>query len=272
MLRAIITSIAFTSLPVMAGAQQADLLKALQIDRVMTVMAAEGMKDGQQLRETLLPTIPATRWKAALSDIYDTEEMGQSFEATFLAELGASSGTTAPMLEFFASDLGTKIVTAELDARQALLDDAAEDRARLTVDEMQAKGDPRLGQLQAFAEANDLIEMNVAGALNASFAFSRGLQSAGGFDAAVTEQDLLSEAWAQESLIRSETEAWLYPYLVTAYAGLTAQELDAYTAFCRSSEGRTLNAALFAGFDDMFRTISYDLGRLTGRQINGRDI
>lgn len=271
MLRAIITSVAFT-FPAVAGAQQADLLDALQIDRVMAVMAAEGMKDGEMLRETLLPETPVARWNTALGHIYDVTTMGQSFEARFMAELGTSGETVAPMLEFFGSDLGQKIVTAELDARQALLDDAAEDQARLTVEEMRMASDPRFAQLQAFAEANDLIEMNVAGALNASYAFSQGLQAAGGLDVDMTEQDLLREAWAQEPVIRSETETWLYPYLVTAYAGLTAEELDAYTAFSRSGEGRILNAALFAGFNDMFRAISFDLGRLTGLQINGRDI
>lgn len=271
MLRAIITAMAISA-PWMAVAQQGDLMAALSIDKVMDVMAQEGMKDGEVLRETLLPQAPASRWRNTLSGIYDPQAMSEAFQSTFMVEIDDRGGVTAPMTEFFMSPLGSKVVAAELEARGSLLDDAAEDRARLTVEEMRSSKDPRLAQLQDFAEANDLIEMNVAGALNASLAFSQGLQAAGGLDASVTEQDLLRDAWAQEPLMRGETEAWLYPYLVTAYSELTGEEMDAYTAFSRSRDGQTLNVALFAGFDEMYRGISRQLGSAMGREINGRDI
>ena len=85
-----------------------------------------------------------------------------------------------------------------------------------------AERDPRLDLLDRFAEANDLIEENVSGALNSNLAFYRGMSEGGAFTGAeMTEEEMLSEVWSQEDDIRAETAGWLYPFLMLAYESVS---------------------------------------------------
>jgi hypothetical protein len=99
-----------------------------------------------------------------------------------------------------------------------------------------------------------------------------GMASTGAYGREMPEEQILSDIWAQEDQIRSDTSTWLYAYLGLAYAPLTEAELAAYVEFWESPSGKTLNAALFRAFDPTFRQVSYDLGRAAGRAIQGRDI
>jgi hypothetical protein len=132
--------------------------------------------------------------------------------------------------------------------------------------------DPRLALIRDFAVAGDLIEMNVAGAMNANLAFYQGMADSGGAAAEMTEEEILSDVWGQEPQVRADTEEWLFPYLVMAYEPLSDEDLEAYTAFWESAAGKRLNTALFAAFDVVFTDISRDLGRAAARQMQGDDI
>jgi hypothetical protein len=65
---------------------------------------------------------------------------------------------------------------------------------------------------------------------------------------------------------------WIHAYLMLAYAPLTGDELASYISFSESPSGRALNTALFAGFEDLYRDISADLGRAAGRALNASDL
>lgn len=272
MLRALFTAAALlVAAPAMA--QDAGALeRALRIDEVMEVMALEGVADGAVLRDELLPDTSATRWNRTLRRIYEPARMHPVFAKAFAADLATRGGVTQAMLDGVAADPVRKAIAAEIAARHILLDDAAEDRARLEVEEMRVARDPRLAALHRFSEVNGLMEMNVAGGLNATLAFFHGMQAAGAFPDGITEQDMLRDVWGQEAAIRHETEVWLDPYLLTAFRPLSDAELAAYTDFSATHEGQALNAALFAGFDALFVEVSRQLGLAAGREMLGHDI
>lgn len=250
----------------------ARLSQAMQMAGVIEVMRAEGLDYGATLRDEMFPDKGGPGWDAQVGRIYEPGRMLREFEARLGRELGSDPAVVAVGLAFFDTPLGQKILTLELEARRTLLDDAAEETARAAFAEMEAKGAPRVEALRRFAEANDLIEMNVMGALNANLAFYRGLNAGGAFSGAMSEEDMLAEVWGQEADIRTETEAWLWPYLSLAYQPLSDEELQAYQVFSESPAGRKLNAAVFAAFDAQFGRISNDLGRAVARMMQGEDI
>ena len=178
----------------------------------------------------------------------------------------------AKILAFFNSDLGQRVVDLEIEARRAFLDTEAEEAARVAADDRFAARDPKVELVKRFIEAGDLVEMNVAGALSGNLAFLTGMSETVLYGEAMPTDQLMSDVWAQEEQIRDDSTAWLYAYLGLAYAPLTEAELQSYVDFMESPEGKRLNGALFIAFNDVFRQVSYDLGRAAGLAIQGTDI
>lgn len=256
-----------------ASADPAALLTTLRIPEMIAVMQDEGLAYGDELEEQLFPGAGGARWDEAVARVYDEPALLERFQSAFAARLAADPQAMDQIAGFFGTDRGQQILILEIEARRALLDEAVEEAAAVSVDDMRARDDPRLALLERFATANDLIEQNVSGALNANFAFYQGMSDGGAFDGAkMTEADMLAEVWAQEPDIRAETESWLYPFLALAYKPLSDADVEAYLAFSESEAGRAMNAAMFAAFDEVFREISRDLGRAAAEMLSGRDI
>jgi len=248
------------------------LTDVLLIDEIIGVMRDEGIDYGNQMEQELFARRGGGSWARDVNLIYDPVVMRRQFDAAFTADLAGDPAAVAAILSFFSSAPGQKIPALEVEARRVLIDPSVEDAAKATVEDMRGKGDLRIVALQRFAEVNDLIELNVSGALNSNLAFFQGLTEAGGPGDKMTEDQMLSEVWAQEPAIREETEGWLFPYLALAYGPLSNDELEAYVAFSATKPGQKLNQALFAAFDEVFTTASRDLGRAAGRQLLGEDI
>lgn len=261
------------SLPLRAAAADvAALGRALKLDEIVDVMRAEGADYGGELDTELLGGSGGARWKAAVATIYNADRMRAQLDRTLEAELADEPEKLEAMVAFFGSDLGQRILTLEISARRALLDDAVEEAAQVMAADLEADRTPRFDQLTRFAEANDLIESNVMGAMNANLAFYRGLADGGAFGTAMTEADMLADIWAQEADIRQETRDWLFPYLALAYQPLPDADLDAYIRFSETPEGQAMNAALFKAFDAMFTAISRELGVAAATFMQGQDI
>ncbi|MBC7676789.1 MAG: DUF2059 domain-containing protein [Rhodoferax sp.] len=249
------------------------LSSTLQITGVLSVMQAEGVDYGKTLEAEMFPGKGGAAWDAIVAGIYDTSEMKSLFDKALIAELSVADLKTLDVIEaFFASDRGQRILLLEIEARRALLDKDIENAAKLHVEDLAAMGDPRLDVIREFAQTNDLIEMNVAGALNANLAFFKGMAAAGGLQDGMTEDEMLQNVWSQEPAIRTETETWLYPYLALAYQPLSDDDMQAYISFSELKEGKALNAAVFAGFNLLFTDISDQLGRAAAKQMHGEDI
>lgn len=252
------------------GARIADLARVLQVPDLIRVMAAEGAAYGDTLEEELFAGRGGDKWDAEVARIYDPVKMERLFGASFQKALG--SADPGPMIAFFNTAVGQQIVSLEIAAREALLDDSAEAASHEQLQELRDTGSPFLHHLRAFIKANDLVESNVAGAMNANYAFYTGMSNSGAFPDDMTEAEVLADVWSQEPEIRTETEDWVYRYLALAYRSLPEGVLDDYTAFSLTDSGQRLNAALFAAFDTLFVGISRDLGRAAAGYMIGQDL
>ena len=265
MLRAVLLSVAVL-LPGTAGADEVDdLYEALGLPRIVGVMRAEGIEYGDAMGTDLFASQTPEEWEEAVRLIYDAGWMERRIRANLRQELeGAEVGA---MVDFFTEEPGRSIAALEVAGREALLDDAVEEAARDAAAAAQ-EGD-RMALIRDYIAANDLVENNVTGALNANFAFYLGLSQGGAFETPLTEQQILTEVWAQEAEIRVSTTEWLESFLYMAYAPLSDADLDAYVAFSESRAGRDMNASLFAAFDPMFDDVSRALGLAAAMYMAG---
>lgn len=261
-----------TDAPETAEVKVTSLAETLHIGPLMEVMRDEGLASGQNLARDMLPGGGDARWTAIVDGIYDKDRMQDVFSARFAAELADDPETVAAATAFFGSDLGQRIITLEIEARRAMLDDAVVEAAKVLAQDMFADEDPRIVLLQDLTEASDLVELNVMGGLNGNFAFMKGMADAGGPSARLTEEEMLADVWGGEREVRAQTTEWLYAYFALAYQPLDDDDLRDYTDFWRSPAGKKTNAALFAAFDELFTGISGDLGRAAARQLQGDEI
>ena len=245
-----------------------DLLDALKIDEIVELMRIEGQGYAEEMATDLLPAGESETWRQSVDRLYTPNAMEEVVRAGFLESFGDTD--PAPLLAYFASEAGQKVVSLEIEARRAMVDPDVESAAREAWRERAGSGDTRLDQLDEFVEANDLLETNVVGALNASFQFYLGLVDGGGLE--MTEPEILEEVWMQEEVTRADTLEWLYGYLLLAYRPLSDAELDAYVDISATPEGKAMNRALFAGFNAMYNEISYGLGLAAAQEMLAQDL
>ena len=242
------------------------LFDATRLGEILGIMSLEGIEYAGTLQSELFPGEGGTAWQAEVERIHSVDRAILEMRETFLGRL--SEDTIDPMLQFYESPLGVRIVDGEVVAREALLDDMAETTAKEMLADMIQAEEPRVNLLREFVDVNDLIESNVVGGLNSNFAFYRGLEEGGAFPYEITESQMLTEVWEQEAEMRAETEDWLLAYLALAYAGLTDQELETYILISSTDAGDAFNAAMFAAFDVMFNRISQELGAAAALYIS----
>lgn len=261
-----------SSLPLLAddGEKTDQLIAALGIPDLMEIMHEEGTRYGADIETEMFPDRGGAKWTAQVQTIYDPTRMTDVFRSRMIKELEGDD--VESMLGFFTSDLGQRIITLEVTARRALMDESVEEAARDTAQTLQDSADPRFDLLEAFSEANDLIDENVVGALNSNYAFYQGLIDGNAFPFEMTEEQILSDVWGQEPQIRMDTVEWLYGYLTLAYQPLSDDDLKAYIAFSKSDAGKEMNHAIFAAFDEVFTGISRNLGRAASIHLVGDDI
>jgi hypothetical protein len=254
------------------AAEVAKLSDTLMLGPMMDVMRLEGLTYGASIEDEMFPGAGGAGWAAAVVRIYDAGRMRAAFDQSLTRHLAMDPGGLPDMLAFFGSPVGQRALSLELEARRTLLDKTAEEAARQAWENLRMDGGARHDQIMRFAAVNDLVESNVMGALNANLAFYHGLAASGAYGDVMTEDQMLSDVWAQEDSVRSDTEDWLYPFLALAYGPMSDADLDAYIAFSETKAGKQLNAALFAAFDDVFTEISGALGLAAAGQLQGEDI
>lgn len=245
-----------------------DLFYALELPQIIAVMREEGIAYGDQITADLLAGRDTADWEETVRVIYDRPWMEEAVLGQLRTQLEGKD--VAAMAAFFTTEPGSTIVTLEVAGRSALLDEAVEEAA--TEAAQAAEGSDRLELIRAYIEANDLIEGNVAGALNANYAFYIGLVDGGAFDFELTEEQILTEVWAQEPEIRQSTIEWVESFLYMAYAPVPDADLETYIAFSQSEVGKQMNAALFAAFDPVFDQISRSLGFGAARYMVGEEL
>ncbi|WP_245776285.1 DUF2059 domain-containing protein [Thalassovita taeanensis] len=257
------------AMPAHAQTQDAEridaLFQALGMKQVFVVMREEGLAYGEDLAADMLPGGSGPAWKGLVSRIYDPVKMEQVVRTAFESSFGATD--TASLIAFFDSETGRRIVQLEIEARHTVLDKVVEEAARERFRSADVPYEPHLAAIAAYIGANDLVEYNVVGALNANYMFFRGLTQGGAMD--MTEEDILRDVWAQEDETREDTREWLFAYLMLAYEPLSAAQIRSYAELSLTPEGKALNHALFAGFDRMYGDISLTLGLALAQQMEG---
>ncbi len=247
-----------------------DLFAALGLPEMMQIMREEGVVYGAEIGGDLFGDRGTVDWTNTVSQIYDVDAMRSEVLTELTAEL--ADDDVDAMLAFFTGEPGKTIISLELSARRALLDDAVEEAAKEVATEAMLDNTDRYQQVQTFVEVNDLVETNVVGAMNSNYAFYTGLMDGGAMPQELTEEQVLQDVWSQEPEIRVNTTEWVYSFLMLAYQPLTDNDLDAYIAFSETEAGQDLNDAMFAAFDGMFEDISRALGLGSAQFMTGQDI
>lgn len=246
------------------------LYAALRLSDIVAVMRDEGIEYGVDLEDELFAGSGGEAWRAEVEAIYDRERIERRVRDGLSSRLDQE--TVDELLSFFAAAPGSEIVDLEVEARRAMQDDDIEEAAETRAAEQRAEGSGRITRITDFIAANDLIEMNVAGAMNSNYAFYQGLSDGGAFDGSMTETQMIADVWAQEAEIRADTDEWIYGYLTLAYQPLPDADLDAYIAFSEGDAGQALNEALFAEFDAIYVDVSRRLGQRAALYMLGQDI
>lgn len=256
------------ALPAVASPTAEDMARTLKLPEVAAILRDEGLDYAGTIETDLLGGAGGALWQARVAALYDPARIEAGLRDAIAATM--SPGEIEAAIAFFGTDRGQAILDHENAARRAMSDPAVEEAARAHVEELSAADDAHLARVQEFVEANDLLERNVAGALSSNYQFLRGFADGGG--ASMSDSDIVSDVWGQEAEVREDTGSWLLAFLVMAYAPLPPDDLQAYTAFSQSQAGRALNAALFTGFETLYRDISYALGLMAGQGMQGSDL
>lgn len=247
-------------LPVQAFAADEDVERLFEVMRfpdVVEVLVGEGRSMAADLAEQGMG-IPRSAWDKLLERLYDRETMEDAFRVALDDAFGDAD--LDPMIAFFESPLGQDIAEAELDARRALADEAVLDAAGQAWAELSFDSD-RAQLIEDLVSSNELVEMNVVGAMNSDYAYYQGMMQGAPQDAEpIDEGELLGQLWSSEDTVRADVADWVYSFSVLAYEGLEDDELADYVAFSRTPAGQKLNYALFAAFDEVYEDISRGMG------------
>jgi Uncharacterized protein conserved in bacteria (DUF2059) len=260
-------AVTLTAMAPAVAATIEELSQALQIRQVADILAAEGTTYGDTIESNMFPGRGGAGWDGIVQQIYVAETMADKLDQGLEQELAQVD--LDPLVRFFASDMGRRIITLELSARDAFRDAQIEEAATEVARDLIAGEGGRYQLLREFIEVNDLIESNVVGALNANMAFYRGMEAGGAFGGGMTENQMLSDVWTEESAIRADTLIWLYAYLGLAYQPLQDDDLRAYIDLSKTPGGQALNRALFVAYDHMYNDISFRMGQMTAVFMSG---
>lgn len=259
-----------TSLPAAraAGEDMAALIDAMRIDDTVEIMRKEGLRYGSELGTEMLPGVNPQTWQDMVGRIYDTEKMAKVVAQGF--ETALEGQEIAELVAFYTSETGQEIVSLELSAREAFLNEDTETAAMDAYEVAREADTPLFRQVETLIADSDLVDYNVMGALNSNLMFYRGLADGGAFE--MSEEDMLADVWAQEGEIRDDSAGWLGAFLLLAYQPLDEDELEAYAEFYRSEQGQVLNAAIFEAYDQMYEELSYLLGRAVAQQMQSEEL
>lgn len=269
---ALVVALAFGAGGPARADQVDDLSRVLDLPWLARILSLEGQDYGRSLESELFPARGGARWTRMVTAIHDPGRIEGDVLAGLRRELAGRAGVLDPAIAYFDTEPGRRIVRLEIAAREALLDDEVEQGAEAAHAAQLAEGSARPALIERLIAASDLIEQNVAGALNSNMAFYEGVEAGGAPELLLPEGGVTADLWSQEPAIRQETIRWLNTYMTLAYEGLTDKELEGYIEFSLSAAGQDLNRALFAAFDSTFDRISRELGQAAAQILKGQDI
>ncbi|MEM9578366.1 MAG: DUF2059 domain-containing protein [Pseudomonadota bacterium] len=252
----------------LANARITVLMDVLRISDVVEIMREEGFAYAEELDTDMLDGRGGAFWRAQVGQIYRADPILERVRTAL--EQGLTPDEIDAVIAFFGAPEGARIIALENAARRAMADPTVEEAVRALFDDRSGSKDPMTRIVTAFIEANDLVERNLSGAMTANAQFFLGLSDGGYIED--TESQILENVWSQQKDIRLDTENWLNGFLFMAYEPLPDDVMQSYLTFSTTQAGQALNAALFEGFEGVYREISYALGRAVALQAEGDEI
>lgn len=259
--------------PVQASDLAQRVWRVMEMEQMMPILRDEALAESEGMAEMLFLDGGTDVWRDQVGAIHDPLRMQEMFvEGMTKAAPSMNGERIEDALDFYETDLGKRIMGLEVSSRIAFLDKAVEQDARDTYAREAGIGSPLAGQIDRLIEAGDLVDPNVVGALNAVIAFSNGFNDGGGYPMPMSEDQILSDAWAQEPQVRQDTVDWMSAYLMLTYSPLSDDEMEEFIDFAQTEQAMALAGLLFAGFDHAFRQTSYELGLAAAGQLGGRKL
>lgn len=247
------------------------VFEALLLPGIIDVLSREGIAQGEEMAGQIFGAGPVPpEWADLVARIHDPEAMERTLLTALTQELAGRDA--AAMAAFFETEPGRSIVARELAAREAMLSPDEEMAAKEAAAVAMAASDPRLDLLRRYIDAADVIDSNVASAMNANHAYLMALLDGGALGDGTTGSDVTGDVWAQEAQIRAETTEWVYAFLLKAYEDVPDADIEALIAFTESPAGRDLTHALNAAFDRLYIEISRALGLAAAHYMTTRQI
>lgn len=270
MMRAVLTAVMITALavPAWADARMTVLVDVLKLSEVTQILVREDQEYAEELNRDMLDGKGGAAWQVQVDAVLSRERMIETVRRALAKSLEGEM--LEEVIEFYSTDLGSRIIQFENSGRVAIGDPDIEEAARGRYIELQDTDDARLGAIRELVADGDMINLNISGALNANYQFLRGLSDGGGIK--MSEQEILEDVASQTDQITEDTTIWLFGFLLLAYSPLTNAEMQTYLTFSTSEAGQALNFALFEGFGDSYEDISYGLGRTVALNMTAQEL
>lgn len=243
----------------------------LLLSELLPTIRDEALTEARTMQQTMFERGGDGRWLDIVGKMHQPKRLEATLRQSLEKELRqVPQPLIDEALAFYEQDLGRRMIALENKARRDMLDAEVEEDALAVFAAAASHQESRVKQIERLIDSADLIEQNVAGGLNAALAFSMGFADGDGYQSAMTEAQILDEAWKQEPLIRAQALGWLEAFLYRAYAPLSDKELEEYIEFAGSASGQALGQVLFASFDRLFAQTSYEMGIAAAQQLQGR--
>lgn len=244
-----------------ALAAQADtasnqLFNAMGIPGLIAAFAEDGRETIGDINSSFLGGQGGDVFLETAQRLYDPARMEAELRASFAQLVDPADARQAVV--FFDSTQGQRIVELEVQARQAMVDDALEDAAKAASNDA---GDDVLRLISV----RDLVEVNTDIAMAARRAFYDG------FLAAAPSTDA-PDIEGQRGMVAEDTRAWITGYYMLVASAMEDDDLDTYTAFWETDVAQRVDAALSDAFEQSYVSLSYGMGQIVGRLMPQNDL
>lgn len=206
-------------------------------------------------------------WTLMSSDVFDVEDMQE--DATRILEQTLSDEALAHAADFYASDLGQRLVEAENESHLRDREEKREEGGRLLA-RMTTEDDPRLDVLERMLDAIGSEEQSLRAANELEVRFLMAAQEAGVIRLRVDEEGLrAAQAEQAEETMQSMRLSGLASSAAT-YKSFTDEELVEYTEALEHPLMREvyelMNAVQFEIMADRFELVAEKLAEINPGQ------
>lgn len=255
-------------LPVQLAADSSDagrLLELMRFDQLAEVSREEGISGNASVLEDFGLTSNEAFWLEELDVIFDEGKTEEMFRTSFAKAYNQRSIVDA--IAFLGSEAWMRAYDLQIDTSLLLTDPALEEAAVIHYWEHIENNSPRVPLIEDLVASTDLVEQNIAGAMNAMLAFNRGMTFVSS-DLGYPDEEMIALLYASETELRLEISEWLHAYYLVAYLPLTEADISQQIEFWTSQAGQDISAAMMLSYDVVHNDQSFAVGRALAEILN----